>query len=56
MPNEPAKCGGVPPPTNKPTPYGYWHCDGTEWVWIPEFGRMANNLWNRFLLRLTIKK
>lgn len=19
------------------TPYGYWSCEGSTWVWIPEF-------------------
>jgi len=31
-------CGGVPMPTNKPTPFGSWQCRNGAWVWIPELG------------------
>ena len=39
--NEPAACNKKPRPalSEGDTPFGYWHCDGTEWVWVPEFGR-----------------
>ncbi len=42
MPNEPSQCGGkaTPPLSEGSTPYGYWHCDGGEWVWVPSYGKV----------------
>ena len=57
MPNEPTHCGGktVPPLDQGDTPYGHWHCNGTQWVWIPELGRFAK-VWNSFVSFFLIKK